>query len=78
MLSPDARRVVREAFRDRRHVARDELLVRAQMAALQGEQYAMFCALPDGRLDEIEVLRALVGADHQGAASGGKTGTSGA
>ena len=71
MLSSDARRVVREAFRDRRHVARDELLVRAKIAALQGEQFAMFSALPEGKLDEIEVLRALVGADHQRAVTGG-------
>lgn len=41
------------------------------MAALQGEQYAVFWALPEGNLDEVEVLRALVGADHRRAVSGG-------
>jgi hypothetical protein len=65
MLSADARRVVREAFRDRRHVTRDELLERARTASLPNEQLALFSALPEGELDEIEVLHALMGADHQ-------------
>jgi hypothetical protein len=64
MLSADARRVVREAFRDRRHVTRDELLERARTASLSDEQLAMFSALPEGKLDEIEVLGALVGGEH--------------
>jgi hypothetical protein len=71
MLSRDARRVVREAFRERRYVARDELLVRARAAALEHRQLAVFYDLPEGRLDEIEVLRALVGADHRRVVAGG-------
>jgi hypothetical protein len=71
MLSRDAMRVVREAFRDRRHVTRDELLARANTASLQDEQLAMFAALPEGRLDEIDVLGALVAADHKRVGTGG-------
>ncbi len=71
MLSRDARRVVREAFREGRYVERDELLVRAKAAALEHRQLAVFYDLPEGRLDEIEVLRALVGADHRRVVAGG-------
>jgi len=71
MLSPDARRVVRAAFRDHRHVARDELLARARAAGLDRRQLEVFLELPGGRLDEIEVLRALMGADHRRAVVGG-------
>ncbi len=64
MLSADARRVVREAFRDRGYVTRDELLERARTASLPHEQLALFSALPEGKLNEIQVLGALVGAEH--------------
>lgn len=65
MLSSETRRVVREAFRDRRSVTRDELLERATTASLPDEQLAMFSALPEGKVDEIQALGALLGADPQ-------------
>ena len=71
MLSADARRVVRAAFRDRRYVVRDDLLARARAAGLEHRQLEVFSELPAGRLDEIEVLRALTGADHRRAVVGG-------
>ena len=70
MLPPDARRVVREAFRDRRYVVREELIARARARALGDRELAVFFELPDGRLDEIEVLRCLVGIDHRRALVG--------
>ncbi|MGZ4198839.1 MAG: hypothetical protein ACXVP1_01495 [Thermoleophilia bacterium] len=45
--------------------------MRARAAALEHRQLAVFFDLPEGRLDEIEVLRALVGADHRRVAAGG-------
>lgn len=65
MLSQDAMQVVREAFRDRRYVTCDELLVRASNASLPDEQLAMFSALPEGKLDEVDALGALVAADRR-------------
>ena len=65
MLPPDARRVVREAFRERRYVVRDELIARARVRDLGGRELAAFYELPEGRLDEVEVLRCLMGTDHR-------------
>ncbi len=70
MLPPDARRVVREAFRERRYVVREELVARARSRALGDRELAVFRDLPEGRLDEIEVLRCLMGADHRHAVAG--------
>jgi hypothetical protein len=70
MLPPDARRVVREAFRERRYVVREELIARATARALGEREIAVFHELPEGRLDEIEVLRCLMGADHRRAVAG--------
>jgi hypothetical protein len=57
--------VVREAFRERRFVVRDELIARARVRDLGSRELAVFCELPEGRLDEVEVLRCLMGADHR-------------
>jgi len=65
VVSRDARQVVREAFRDRRFALRNELLLRARQAALPEDQLAAFDELPGGRLDELDVLRALYGVDHR-------------
>jgi hypothetical protein len=70
MLPPDARRVVREAFRERRYVLREDLIARARARALDERELAVFHELREGRLDEIEVLRCLMGADHRPAVAG--------